>query len=93
MSPDLELIENLTALNRIAGSLNQAVDVRGVLDRLDFLGDRHFLSARQENLETIHHHNVQAERFGLIGEIRREIASGEPSTHHSSMREWLDGIA
>ena len=36
----------------------------------DFLTDRHFISARQENLETIHQHNVQAERFGLLGEMR-----------------------
>ena len=67
--------------------------VRGVLERLDFLGDRHFVSARQENLETIRQHNVQAERFGLIGEIRSEIASGLHSPHHVSMREWLDGRA
>jgi GTP cyclohydrolase-4 len=51
------------------------------------------VSARQENLETIHQHNVQAERFGLIGELRNEIATSEQSAHHSSMREWLDGIA
>jgi GTP cyclohydrolase-4 len=66
--------------------------VRGVLERLDYLGDRHFISARQENLETIHQHNVQAERFGLVAEVRREIATGEHSSHHASMREWLDGI-
>src|SRR5690242_15215261 len=67
--------------------------IKGVLERLEFLGDRHFVSARQENLETIHQHNVQAERFGLIGEVRNEIATGEHSAHHHSMREWLDGIA
>jgi GTP cyclohydrolase I/GTP cyclohydrolase-4 len=67
--------------------------IRGVIERLDFLGDRHFVSARQENLETIHQHNVQAERFGLVGEIRAEIASGEHSARHVSMREWLDGRA
>ncbi len=66
--------------------------IRGVVDRLDFLTDRHFISARQENLETIHQHNVQAERFGLLGEVRREIASGEHSEHHVSLREWLDGV-
>src|SRR5918998_140205 len=65
--------------------------IRGTLDRLDFLSDRHFVSARQENLETIHQHNVQAERFGLLGELRREIAGGEHSLHHRSLREWLDG--
>ena len=65
--------------------------IRGTFDKLDFLSDQHFVSARQENLETIHQHNVQAERFGLIGELRREIATGEHSLHHLSLREWLDG--
>jgi GTP cyclohydrolase I/GTP cyclohydrolase-4 len=65
--------------------------IRGVVERLDFLSDRHFVSARQENLETIHQHNVQAERFGLLGEVRGEIASGEHSPHHVTLREWLDG--
>jgi GTP cyclohydrolase-4 len=67
--------------------------IRGVVDRLDFLTDEHFVSSRQENLETIHQHNVQAERFGLLGEIRREIAEGAHSPHHVSLREWLDGVA
>jgi GTP cyclohydrolase IV len=67
--------------------------VRGVVERFDGLTDRHFISARQENLETIHQHNVVAERFGLLGEIRREIAAGEASPGHVSMREWLDGRA
>ena len=65
--------------------------IRGVVERMDFLTDAHFVSARQENLETIHQHNVQAERFGLIGELRREIATGEHSPRHVSMRDWLDG--
>ena len=54
-------------------------------------GDDAFLSARQENLESIHQHDVIAERFGLLGELRHELATGEPSDHHVSMREWLDG--
>jgi GTP cyclohydrolase I/GTP cyclohydrolase-4 len=65
--------------------------IRGVVEQLDFLSDQHFVSARQENLETIHQHNVQAERFGLVGELRHEIATGEHSAHHVSLREWLDG--
>ena len=65
--------------------------VRGVIEQFPVLTGRHFISARQENLETIHQHNVTAERFGLVGEIRRELASGEHSAHHVSMREWLDG--
>ena len=53
--------------------------VRGVVDRFPILTERHFISARQENLETIHQHNVTAERFGLLGEIRRELQTGEHS--------------
>ena len=67
--------------------------VRGVIDGFGELTDRHFVYARQENLETIHQHNVVAERFGLLGEIRREEASGEHSDRHVSTREWLDGRA
>jgi GTP cyclohydrolase IV len=49
------------------------------------------VSARQENLETIHQHNVVAERFGLLGELRRELGGGEHVAHHTTMREWLNG--
>ncbi len=67
--------------------------IRGVVDQFGGLTDRHFVSARQENLETIHQHNVTAERFGLLGEIRSELATGEHSEHHVSAREWLEGRA
>jgi GTP cyclohydrolase-4 len=67
--------------------------IRGVIDTFPALSDRHFVSSRQENLETIHQHNVVAERFGLLGELRREEASGEHTEHHVSAREWLDGRA
>jgi GTP cyclohydrolase IV len=49
-----------------------------------------FVQARQENLETIHRHNVVAERHGLISELNREIETGEHSRHHTTMREWLE---
>ena len=64
--------------------------IQGVVDRYGNLDDGTFVSARQENLETIHQHNVVAERFGLLGELRHELASGEHLEHHTSMREWLD---
>lgn len=67
--------------------------IRGALDRYDDLPDGVFLSARQENLETIHQHNVVAERTGLLGELRHELRTGEHLPHHTSMREWLDGGA
>jgi GTP cyclohydrolase I/GTP cyclohydrolase-4 len=67
--------------------------IRGVVGRLPELGDDAFISARQENLETIHQHNVVADRFGMLGELRHELGSGEHSPSHVSMRNWLDGTA
>jgi GTP cyclohydrolase I/GTP cyclohydrolase-4 len=67
--------------------------VRGVLDSFPSLDDRAFVSARQVNLETIHQHNVVAERFGTLGEIRAELASGRPAVDHTSRRAWLDAVA
>jgi GTP cyclohydrolase IV len=54
------------------------------------LGDDAFLLARQENLETIHRHNVVAERHGLIGELGRELSDEITVPHHVTMREWLE---
>jgi GTP cyclohydrolase-4 len=65
--------------------------IRGVVEAFPGLDDRAFVSAHQLNLETIHQHNVVAERFGTLGEIRREIASGVPTAEHTSRRAWLDG--
>jgi GTP cyclohydrolase-4 len=67
--------------------------IRGVVDAFPGLDDRAFVSAHQLNLETIHQHNVVAERFGTLGEIRRELATGIPATEHTSRRAWLDGAA
>jgi GTP cyclohydrolase-4 len=64
--------------------------IRGTIERFGGLGEDVFVSARQENRETIHQHNVVAERFGLIGELRRELESGPHAAHHTTMREWLD---
>jgi GTP cyclohydrolase I/GTP cyclohydrolase-4 len=57
--------------------------VRGALERFGHLRDDAFLSARQENFESIHQHSVVAERFGLLGELRRDGGS------YTTMREWL----
>jgi GTP cyclohydrolase I/GTP cyclohydrolase-4 len=64
--------------------------IGGVVATLTDLSDEHFVSARQENLETIHQHNVVCERFGLLGELRHELATGEHAARQTSMREWLD---
>ncbi len=64
--------------------------IRQVVEGYPDLPDEAFVMARQENLETIHRHNVVAERYGALGELRAELASGEHSPRHRTMREWLD---
>jgi GTP cyclohydrolase I/GTP cyclohydrolase-4 len=57
------------------------------------LGDEAFLMARQENLETIHKHNVVAERHGLVRDLALEVDAGTPGPRDVTMREWLEGGA
>ncbi len=66
--------------------------VRGVIERFPALDDRAFVAARQVNLETIHQHNVVAERFGTLGEVRHELQTGVPAPAHTSRRAWLDQL-
>ena len=63
--------------------------IAGVLDTFAELDGHSFVSARQENLETIHQHNVVAERHGLLSELRGEIESGAPAARHTSLEQWL----
>jgi GTP cyclohydrolase I/GTP cyclohydrolase-4 len=53
------------------------------------LSDADFLFSRQVNLETIHNHDVLAERFGTVGELRAELERGERPARHTELREWL----
>ena len=56
--------------------------VRQVVEGYPDLPDEAFVMARQENLETIHRHNVVAERYGTLGDLRAELASGEHQARH-----------
>jgi len=64
--------------------------IRMAVERFGDLGIDAFVLARQENLETIHKHNVVAERHGLVGELQHELATGEHLPHHTTVREWLE---
>jgi GTP cyclohydrolase I/GTP cyclohydrolase-4 len=64
--------------------------IRQVIVEFPELSGDWFVMARQENLETIHRHNVVAERYGLLSEVRAELSSGDHSRHHTTMREWLE---
>jgi GTP cyclohydrolase I/GTP cyclohydrolase-4 len=66
--------------------------IRGVVDSFPDLNDAAFVSARQVNLETIHQHDVVAERFGTLGEVRKELADGIPPARHTTRQAWLDAV-
>jgi GTP cyclohydrolase I/GTP cyclohydrolase-4 len=61
--------------------------LKATLDRYP-LADGDFLLSRQVNLETIHRHDVVAERTGTAGELRSELA-GAPTAAHTELSEWL----
>jgi GTP cyclohydrolase I/GTP cyclohydrolase-4 len=58
------------------------------LDRYPDLSDDDFMFSRQLNLETIHRHDVVAERTGTVGQLRHELA-GTVSGPHVELRDWL----
>ncbi len=64
--------------------------VRQVVEGYPDLPDEAFVTARQENLETIHRHNVVAERYGTLGDLRAELGGGAHTARHQTMREWLE---
>jgi GTP cyclohydrolase I/GTP cyclohydrolase-4 len=59
------------------------------LERYPALDDDDFLLARQVNLETIHDHDVVAERAGTAGELRAELRGDDPPARHTELRDWL----
>ncbi len=64
--------------------------VRGVLEHFPELPDDTFIHAHQANFETIHTHDVEAERSGVLGEIRAEL-DGRTPVRHVTRPEWLHG--
>jgi GTP cyclohydrolase-4 len=65
------------------------IALRDALAGYPELDDADFLLSRQVNLETIHSHDVIAERYGTAGELRGELEGGDPSPRHTELREWL----
>ena len=65
------------------------IALRDLLEKLPGLDDGDFVLSRQLNLETIHDHDVLAERHGTVGELRSELASGAPSSRQTTLSEWL----
>jgi len=65
------------------------ISLQSTLERYTELDDDDFVLARQLNFETIHSHEVLAERYGTVGELRRELHDGEPAERHTELRQWL----
>jgi GTP cyclohydrolase IV len=63
--------------------------LKGALDAYPQLADGDFLFSRQVNLETIHTHDVLAERYGTVGELRQELEQGDSLARHTELRDWL----
>jgi GTP cyclohydrolase IV len=88
-SDELAVVEKAHANPRFVEDCVREM-IRRVSEAYPELADDAFVLASQENLETIHRHNVIAERYGCWSEIRAELHSDEHSTHHLTMREWLE---
>jgi GTP cyclohydrolase I/GTP cyclohydrolase-4 len=65
--------------------------LRGALEEYPALADGDFVHARQVNFETIHNHEVVAERYGTVGELRAELDNGAPAERHTELRDWITG--
>src|SRR5437588_1725716 len=66
------------------------VALKSVLDEFPDLDDADFVLSRQLNFETIHAHEVVAERYGTIGELRAELdGGGHGPRRPAELRDWL----
>jgi GTP cyclohydrolase IV len=65
------------------------ISLQAALERYGELDDADYLLARQVNFETIHSHEVLAERYGTVGELRAELRDANPAARHTELREWL----
>jgi MptA/FolE2 family GTP cyclohydrolase len=63
--------------------------LRDALATLPQLDDADFLLSRQVNFETIHVHDVVAERWGTVGELRRELETGVAGPRQTTLEDWL----
>ncbi len=65
------------------------VALEELLSTMPGLGDGDFVLSRQRNLETIHDHDVVAERWGTVGEIRAELGGAAPTSEQTTLEAWL----
>jgi GTP cyclohydrolase I/GTP cyclohydrolase-4 len=88
-SDEAAVVERAHRRPRVVDDCVRAM-IAGAVERLADAPDSAFVSAAHESTETVHHHHVTAERAGLLGELRRELRTGEPVETHTSLRRWLE---
>jgi GTP cyclohydrolase-4 len=86
---ELAVVEKAHAQPRFVEDCTREM-IRRVIEEYVDMHEQAFVMARQENLETIHRHNVVAERYGTVGDLRAELDSESHSHHHVTMRQWLE---
>ena len=67
--------------------------LRTLLETHPDLAEDDFLLARQVNLESIHNHDVFAERYGTAAELRSELQGDIRLPRHTELREWLSATS
>jgi len=86
-SDELHVVEQAHANPRFVEDVVREM-IAAVVEQFPELEDDAFVQAHQRNFETIHAHDVIAERTGLLGELRSEIAGGDGGAH-ASLDDWL----
>jgi GTP cyclohydrolase-4 len=85
---ELHVVEQAHARPRfVEDSVRLAL--KGALDAYPDLARGDFLYSRQVNFETIHSHDVLAERYGTVGELRAELGDGTRLERHTELSAWL----
>ena len=85
---ELHVVERAHARPRfVEDSVRLAL--KGALDAYPDLAEGDFLYSRQVNFETIHSHDVLAERYGTVGELRAELEEGTRLERHTELSAWL----
>ncbi len=85
---ELHVVEQAHARPRfVEDSVRLAL--KGALDAHPELDGGDFLYSRQVNFETIHSHDVLAERYGTVGELRAELENGTRLERHTELAAWL----
>ena len=86
---ELFVVEKAHRQPRSIGDVVRAM-LQAAVERYVHLPDTAFVLARQVDLEGIHRHNAVAERYGALGEIRREMLSSQSLARHTTLQEWLE---